>query len=266
MSLRYTFINVLVSIALLSSCSTPKGITYMQGMFEEMPQEIIQQSRITVQPDDKLSIVVSSKDPELAEVFNLAVARHQVGQSITNNNNMQQTALFTVSPSGFINYPVIGEIYIAGLNRQEVAQLIQKELISQNLLKDPVVTVEFMNTTVSVLGDVSHPGEYPIDRDDLNVIQAISKAGDLNITGLRENVLVVRKKDEKNIAYRLDLTNAQSLFQSPAFYLRQNDIVYVEPNNMKKRQSTVNGNTVQTPSLWISIISLLTTISVLVFK
>lgn len=265
MNSKHRFINSMFLSLLLTSCATPGKITYMQGMFEGMPQEVRQQSRITVQPDDKLSIVVSSKEPALAQVFNLAIAQHRIGNAALSDNNLQ-TAAFDVSPSGFINYPIIGEIYIAGLSRHEVARLIQKELISQNLLKDPIVTVEFLNATVSVLGDVSRPGEYPIDRDDLNVIQAISKAGDLNITGLRQNVLVVREKEGKSISYRLDLTDAASLFQSPAFYLRQNDIVYVEPNNMKKRQATINGNTVQTPGFWLSIASLLTTISVLIFK
>lgn len=265
MGLRYMFINILFAALLLSSCITPKKITYMQEFNEGQAQEIRQQSRITVRPDDKLSIVVSSKDPALAEVFNLTIAQHRAGYT-TSNNSSQQTAAFTVTPDGTINYPIIGEIHIAGLRKDEIARLIQDKLISQNLLKDPVVTVEFLNATVSVLGDVSRPGEYSIDRDNLNIIQAISKAGDLNITGLRQNVLVIREEDGKDIAYRLDLTDTQSLFQSPAFYLRQNDIVYIEPNNMKKRQATVNGNTVQTPGFWLSIASLLTTIAVLVFK
>lgn len=265
MNLRYLSIHLLLAALLLISCAAPKKITYMQGFNEGQTEEIKRQSRITVQADDKLSIVVSSKDPALAEVFNLSIAQHQVGSSTSSTAN-QKSAAFTVTPNGCINYPVIGEIHIAGLNRHEVARLIQDKLISQNLLKDPVVTVEFLNATVSVLGDVSRPGEYPIDKDNLNVIQAISKAGDLNITGLRQNVLVVREEEGKDIAYRLDLTDTRSLFQSPAFHLRQNDIVYIEPNKMKKRQATVNGNTMQTPGFWVSIASFLTTVAVLIFK
>lgn len=265
MNNKHAFINIMFLSLLLTSCVTPKKITYMQETFDGMSQEVRQQGRITIQPDDKLSIVVSSKDPALAEVFNLSIAQYRVGYTTSKVGN-QETAAFTVTPDGHINYPVIGEIYIEGLNRHEVARLIQDKLISQNLLKDPVVTVEFLNATVSVLGDVSRPGEYPIDKDNLNVIQAISKAGDLNITGLRQNVLVVREEEGKNRTYRLDLTDAQSLFRSPAFHLQQNDIVYVEPNNMKKRQATVNGNTMQTPGFWISIASFLTTIAVLIFK
>ena len=161
---------------------------------------------------------------------------------------------------------MLGEIKVAGMSRHDIAKLIQNELRSSEQLKDAVVTVDFLNATVSVLGDVNRPGEYPIDRDDMNVLQAISKAGDLNITGDRKNVLVVREENGKDVAYRLDLTNTASLMQSPAFYLQQNDVVYVEPNNVKKRQATVNGNTVLTPSFWLSVASFLTTIVVLIIK
>jgi polysaccharide export outer membrane protein len=113
---------------------------------------------------------------------------------------------------------------------------------------------------------VKTPGEYAIDRDDLNIIQAISKAGDLDITGMRKNVLVVRKENGVETAYRLDLTDTKSIFDSPVYHLQQDDIVYVEPNAVKKRQSTPNGNNVLTPSFWISIASFLVTVAVLIVK
>lgn len=254
----------IATAAMLVSCSAPKNITYMQGYSEGATQAVAEQRRITVQADDKLSIVVSSKDPALAEVFNLAIAQYRVGSTAGSNN--PQTAAFTVTPDGTIDYPILGEIMVAGLTRPEVAAKIKESIIANNLLKDPIVTVEFMNASISILGDVARPGEYPIDRDNLNILQAISKAGDLNITGMRENVLVVREEYGQDIAYRLDLTDTQSLMQSPAFYLQQNDVVYVEPNDTKKRQANANGNTVLTPTFWMSVISLLTTISVLIFK
>ena len=254
----------IAAAAMLVSCSAPKNITYMQGYSEGATQAVAEQRRITVQADDNLSIVVSSKDPALAEVFNLAIAQYRVGS--VNGSNNPQTAAFTVTPDGTIDYPILGEIMVAGLSRPEVAAKIKESIIAKNLLKDPIVTVEFMNASISILGDVAHPGEYAIDRDNLNIFQALSKAGDLNITGMRENVLVVREEFGQDIAYRLDLTNTQALMQSPAFYLQQNDVVYVEPNDTKKRQANANGNTVLTPTFWMSVVSLLTTISVLIFK
>lgn len=247
----------------LTSCSTPKDITYMQGFSNDAVQAVREQRRITVQPDDKLSIVVSSKDPALAEVFNLAIAQYRIGY--TNQNN-QNTSAYTVDPNGDINYPIIGKIHISGLNRHEVAEKIQNEIIQNDLLKNPVVTVEFLNATVSVLGDVAKPGEYDIDKDNMTILQALSKAGDLNITGLREQVLVVREENGQDRAYRLDLTDTQSLMQSPAYYLQQNDVVYVEPNATKKRQATPVGSTIFTPTFWISVASLLTTITALIIK
>lgn len=265
MTIKNIYLVAAATLLLASSCSVPKNITYMQGYNQDDIQMVAEQRRITVQPDDKLSIVVSSKDPQLAEVFNLAIPQYRVGNRTATNTN-PQTAAFTVSPDGYIEYPILGKLFIGGMSRQEVADLIKSKLITQNLLKDPVVTVEFMNATISVLGDVARPGEYSIDRDNLNILQAISKAGDLNITGMRQNVLVVREQNGQDIAFRLDLTDTQNLMTSPAFYLQQNDVVYIEPNSTKKRQANANGNTALTPTFWLSVASLLTTISVLIFK
>lgn len=252
-------------VLMLASCTTPKDITYMQGFNNKDVQKVAEQKRITVQPDDKLSIVVNSTDPTLAEVFNLAVSQTRVGQVGYNNYNGQISA-YTVDPDGYIQFPVLGKLKVWGMSRSEVAEMIRKKLEDDNMLKKPTVTVEFLNATVSVLGDVVRPGEYEIDRENLNIIQAISKAGDLNITGMRENVLVVREENGKNVAYRVNLTNTADLMQSPAYYLQQNDVVYVEPNGMKKRQATNNANTLMTPSFWLSVASFLTTLSVVIFN
>ena len=173
---------------------------------------------------------------------------------------------FTVSPDGTISYPLLGTLYVAGMSRTEVARMLEDKLVKEGYLKDPVVTVEFLNATISVLGDVNAPGEYPITRDNMTILQALGKAGDLKITGMRKNVLVVREEEGKDVAYRLDLTDTKSLMESPAYHLQQNDVVYVEPNDYAKRQSVVNGNSVLTPSFWISIASFLSTIAVLITK
>lgn len=256
---------VFVAVIFLSSCGTPKNITYMQGFEQGDLQSVISQRRITLQADDKVSIVVSSKDPELAQVFNLSVAQVRVGQENTSSNSTQVSA-FTVSPDGTISYPLLGTLYVAGMSRTEVARMLEDKLVKEGYLKDPVVTVEFLNATISVLGDVNAPGEYPITRDNMTILQALGKAGDLKITGMRKNVLVVREEEGKDVAYRLDLTDTKSLMGSPAYHLQQNDVVYVEPNDYAKRQSVVNGNSVLTPSFWISIASFLSTIAVLITK
>lgn len=265
-ALTKLFGSAMLLLLLATSCGTPKEITYMQGFENGDTQAVKVERRITVQPDDQLAITVSSKDPELAEVFNLLVPQRRIGNTNQSNNSNSGVASYTVDPDGDITLPLVGKMHVAGMTRTQLAAAIEKKLLDHKLLNDAVVTVNFMNASVSVLGDVAHPGEYAIDRDNLTILQALSKAGDMNITGLRQNVLVIREENGKDVAYRLDFTNTEKLMQSPAYYLQQNDVVYVEPNDTKKRQATVNGNTVLTPSFWLSVASLLTTISVLIFK
>lgn len=273
MKIKNAFIHVvLLGALMLASCSTPKNITYVQGFNTGDIQQVKQQGRIKVQADDRLSIVVTSKDPALAQVFNLAIANMRLGQMGnsgvmgSSNTNSDGVAAYTVTPDGYITFPVLGQIRVAGLERSQVAEKIKDRLISENLLKDPIVTVEFLNATVSIIGDVTSPGQYAIDRDNLNILQAISKAGDLKITGQRENVLVIREENGKDCAYRVDLTNTAELMSSPAYYLQQNDIIYVEPNDMAKRQAVNNANTLMTPSFWMSVCTFVMSIVVLIVK
>lgn len=266
---RRLLYSVLLGAALWS-CSTPKDITYLQGFDNGMSQQVQVPVRLTVQPDDKLSIVVTSRDPELAEIFNLPISNYRIGMSAANTagytSSDSRTATFTVDPDGNIDYPVLGKMQISGLSRAQVAEKIKQAIISSGLLKDPVVIVDFMNATVAVLGDVAHPGQYPIDRDEMTIFQALGKAGDLNITGMRENVLVVRREDGKEVAHRINLTDVADVMNSPVFYIRQNDVIYVEPNTTMKREANANGNTALTSSFWISVASVMTAIAVLVFK
>lgn len=152
------------------------------------------------------------------------------------------------------------------MKRVEIASYIKDELVSKNLVKDPVVTVEFMNLCFSVMGEVNAPGRFNIDRDRLTILDALSMAGDLTIYGNREKVLVLRQEGNTQRVYGVNLTSGEHIYTSPAYHLQQNDVVYVEPNSTKARQSTVNGNNVRSTSFWISLASLLTSIAVLIVK
>lgn len=253
------------------SCSAPSQVTYFQDLRPgESEQKVIAATEIKVRPGDKLSIIVNSRDPQLTQLFNLPYVGQQIGQgSVTANatsSNSQGISGYTVDEQGMIDFPVLGKIEIAGKNREEIAAFIKGELLAKNLVKDPVVTVEYMNLCISVLGEVAQPGRYSIDRDKVTVLDAISMAGDLTIYGKREKVLVLREENGVQHVYGINLCSAEHLYTSPVYYLRQNDVVYVEPNNVRARQSTVNGNNVRSTSFWISLASLLTTIAVLVFK
>ena len=253
------------------SCSTPSQISYFQDLRPgESEQQVVAATEIKVRPADKLSIIVNSRDPQLTQLFNLPYVTKQLGQgsivSSFTSNNSQGVSGYTVDEQGMIDFPVLGKIKVAGMNREEIAAFIKGELLAKNLIKDPVVTVEYMNLCISVLGEVANPGRYNIDRDKVTLLDAISMAGDLTIYGKREKILVLREEEGVQRVYGVNLCSAEHLYTSPVYYLRQNDVVYVEPNNVRARQATVNGNNVRSTSFWISLASLLTTIAVLVFK
>jgi len=256
-----------LALLCLGSCSTSRKVAYLQDAEPGFRRENTAPVPVTVQPEDKISIVVNSKNPELAEMFNLPMMTHRIGQPMNSSQGYnQQMSSYTVDSNGNIDFPILGEIHVAGLKREEIAARIKNELVRKNLVRDAVVIVEFLNMGVSVTGEVNRPGRFNIDRDHLTLLDALSMAGDLTIYGKRENVLVVRQEHGGEAYYRVNLCDSKSLHASPAYYLRQNDFVYVEPNEVRARQSTLNGNNVRTASFWMSLASLLTTLGVLIFK
>jgi polysaccharide export outer membrane protein len=254
-------IGVLALTAVLGSCATPK-VAYLSDIGTTAEMQISHPLEIRVQPEDQISILVNSKDPLLVDLFNLPIVSRQVGTNYGTTTTATARGLsgYTVDRDGYIDFPVLGKLRIAGMTREDIASFIKRELTSNDLVKDPVVTVEFMNLTVAVLGEVTHPGRFNIDKDKFTILDAISMAGDLTIYGKRDNVAVQRDENGKKVIYRVDLTSGVDLYSSPAYYMQQNDVVYVEPNLMRARQSTVNGNNVRSSSFWISLTSLLTSV------
>ena len=283
--------------ALLSSCATPKEVVYFQDLQQtDGTLAAVQAKEIRVRPDDKISIIVNSRDPQLTDLFNLPYVSRQLGQtlrSVTSTYGQSQgVSGYTVDSDGNIDFPVLGKIHVEGMTREEIGRCIKDELIGQDLVKDPIVTVEFMNLTVSVMGEVAKPGRYAIERDRITILDALSMAGDLTIYGRRDAVMVQRDRitilDALSMAgdltiygrrdavmvqrmegdtlqvYELNLVSGQDVYNSPAFYLQQNDLVYVAPNDVKVRESTVNGNNIRSTSFWISLGSLLTSVAVLI--
>ena len=250
------------------SCNSSKDVLYFQDLKagDSVAMAAIPVP-VTARPDDKISIAVNRRDPHLMALFNLPRVNKQmstVGQaSSTNVSNGQDVMGYTVDSRGEIDFPVLGKIKVEGKTREEIGAHIKNELIAKNLVKDPIVTVEFMNLCVSVLGEVNSPGRYGIDRDKTTIIDALSMAGDLTINGNRNNVTVLRQDGDVQRVYAIDLTSGRDIYSSPAYYLQQNDVIYVEPNEMRARQSTVNGNTIRSASFWISITSLVMSIVVL---
>lgn len=221
---------------------------------------------ITVQPKDQISIVVSSKDPELAALFNLTRVQQRVGSTgLNNSNNNGEISGYTLDDKGAIDFPVLGNLTVAGMTRSQIAALVKQRLKEENLVNDPVVTVEFMNLSFSVLGEVKTPGKYSISKDYITLLEAISMAGDLTIYGKRDAIFVIREDNGERVTHWVDLRSCD-LFKSPVYYLKQNDVVYVQPNKVRAGQSTLNENSVKSVGLWISIGSFLTSLGVLLFK
>lgn len=251
----------LVLSLVLFSCSIPKNISYYQDAISG-DALAVNPTFIKIQPGDKISAIVKSKDPQLSELFNLAVTSYRVG-STTSSGYSQQISCYSVATDGTIDFPILGKVKVAGKTREEVAADIKQQITAQNLIKDAVVTIEFENLHISVLGEVNKPGAFSVDRDQLTILDALGKAGDLTIYGRRDNVTVLRQEGDKQNVYHVNLNNGHELTSSPVYYLQQNDVIYVDPNNVRKRQSTVNGNNVLSTSFWISIASLVTSIAVL---
>ncbi|MCM1177479.1 MAG: polysaccharide export protein [Bacteroidales bacterium] len=259
---------VFLAVALLCSCGVAqKNIVYFQDLKEGSPEFIVEQQYIRLQPDDKISIIVNSKDPKLTALFNLAVANRTIGTTDSaSGSSASQVASYTIDSNGNIDFPVLGTVHVAGMTRTEIRELIKNRLISENLVNDAIVTVEYANLTISVLGEVSSPGKYSIDKDNMTILDALSMAGDLTINGLRNSIYVLRNEDGRQVSYTVDLLSARELYSSPVYFVRQNDVIYVEPNAMKARQSTVNGNALRSVSFWTSIVSFLASISSIIIS
>lgn len=252
-----------VAIVAFWSCGPVKDISYFQNKVVNDPEAIDKHAGIVIQPKDMLSIVVSSRNPELVAMFNLPLVNYMAGSEIVSSGAQQRLMGYVVDNEGKIDFPVLGQLDVAGLTRWDLSELIKKRLLDGGLLTDAVVTVEFMNFKVSVIGEVSRPGTFNIEGDKVTVLQAISLAGDLTIFGERENVTVIRERNGERTMYEINLCDV-SLFQSPAYYLQQNDVVYVQPSKVKARQSTTDDKALRMTSIFVSGGSLVVSLASLI--
>lgn len=261
-------------LALCSSCFVPRNVAYFQDAAYIHGMAVRQEQQFRLRPADKVNIVVNSNDPLLESQFTLSSVsqRNILGatsapNSVAGRNSAggSNTVLaYTVDEQGDIMFPVLGKVHVIGLTRSEVADMIKRRLWERDLVRDAVVTVEYVNMGVSILGEVNHPGRIDIHKDSYTIVDAITDAGDLTINGLRDCVMVFRQQDGEDLNYLVNLCSRQEMISSPAYYLQQNDVVYVLPNNKRMREAQVLGNTALTPSFWISVASLLTTIAALI--
>ena len=253
--------------AALVSCSseTYKKINYLQDINEDTSMSMTVNKGIIIQPQDQLSIIVTSRDPKMAVPFNMSVSTFYTGSELsTSGGASQRITGYIVDNSGDINFPSLGTVHVSGLNRWELQELIKDKLSDSGLLRDAVVTVEFLNFKVSVLGEVAAPGTYTVTGDKITILQALALARDLTIYGQRDNVRVIREQNGKRQIYVLNLTDSE-IFSSPAYYLQQNDVVYVTPSKVRAGQGEINENYFKSGSFWISLASIsMTTINFII--
>ena len=246
-----TSVFSLFMIGLLAGCATRKDVVYLQDVAPLMQMTVPTNYEMSIYRDDVLGISVSSKEQELVMPFNLPLVSYQLGAVYT---TQQRILGYLVDTNGEIDFPILGRIHAEGLTRMQLTNLIKNRLIKEDLVKDPIVTIQFLNFKISVMGEVNRPGEFSITSDRITLLEALSKAGDLTIYGKRDRVAVIRERGGKQTILLHDLRSAD-IFQSPCYYLQQNDIVYVEPNNARAGQSNINQN--NTVGTWLSAVSVL---------
>ncbi|WP_299519402.1 polysaccharide biosynthesis/export family protein, partial [uncultured Flavobacterium sp.] len=232
------------------SCASKKKMIYLQGIEESSTTEIVRYEP-KIQLDDLIYINVSSESIEAAAPFNLRGNAEQVV-----GGNAVQFSSYLVDNQGEINLPIIGIIKAAGLTKTELHDLLKIKL--EEYLKDPILVVRVINFKVTVMGEVKNPGNFPINSDRLTIMEALAQAGDLTPVANRENVLVVREESGIKSYYRVNLTDSE-LLKSPIYYLKQNDLIIVEPRFTKPESSVIGANL----PLTLSVISLLLTLTIL---
>lgn len=242
-----------------ASCGhkTYKNIAYFQDVEEDMSLPMDVNRGIVIQPQDKISIVVSTTNSELAKPYNLPRVTYNLGaeNDVVGSGGSSNVLGYVVDNSGNINMAGLGQLHVAGMNRWELSDYVRQILIDRKLLTEPNVTVEFMNFKVSVLGEVGSPGTYNISGDKVTILQALSLAGDLTIMGKRDNITVLREQGKERTFYHLDLRDTE-IFNSPAYYLQQSDVVYVYPSKVRAGQSRINENNFRSFNFWVSIPSM----------
>lgn len=246
---------------LACSCRTPKDVIYFQeidNLTSEQWAEMSQTYTIKIANDDLLSINVTAWDPAAVTPFNPPVyAYPEVVQGEQQIIASQNLYTYLVDRDGNINFPVVGKVHAAGLTRQELAQSLQEKIVQY--VENPLVNVQLLNFKITLMGDVSRPGSYVVKNDRVSILDAIGMAGDLQLSANRKNILVIRDNNGVKETHRMDITNP-AIFASPYFYLKQNDIVYVEPikNKQRARTSSDRSFTMSLVTSLISSISIIT--------
>ena len=243
---------LILAVVMTTSCASGKDIVYFQDEPLEDGLLMSEPKQLLYKPDDILTIHVSALDPDTVKPFNLPLISNNTSNIISAQSS-SQVQTYLIDYNGNIEFPVLGKIKVAGLTRTELTSLLVDRIGS--MAKDPIVNIRLANFTITIIGEVSNPGTFTIQDERITILEALGLANDLTIFGKRKNVLIIREVDGKKKFAKIDLTSINTV-NSPVYYLQQNDVIYVEPNNAKIRSSTYNQNN----GVLISAIGTLTTI------
>lgn len=259
--MKYFFLHrsvpLLIVAVLFFSCAARKDIVYYQDIDNIQAQAKADTYEIKIQPDDLLSIIVSAEDPEIAAPFNLRSVNVQSARMTDADFGQQSLQLYLVDSNGAIDFPVVGKLRVGGLTRTQVLDLLHSKIGAY--IKNPVINMRIANFKISVQGEVTAPGSYPVSSERVTLIEALSMAGDLTVFGKRSNILIIREVNGVKTFNRVDITKS-GFINSPFYYLAQNDVVYVEPNKSKINGAAVGPNTgviISVSSLLITLIALI---------
>ena len=255
------FISTILFAALLVGCNATKRVIYEFNKNEDV-KTLLSDGQIRIKPHDRLTVLVSSQNYELAAPFNASSSFNSLSTNpmgVSSANGLQSVQVRTVDEAGLFEMPIIGKIQCSGKTRSELANEIAKKIIDGGYVSDAMVNIQFMK--IYVLGEVTRPGQFDITRDKITVLEALAMAGDMTIFGNRANVAVIRRSadDKKYEVHELNFLEGNQM-SSPAFYLQQGDVVYVQPNKYKAATSEINQNR----TFWLSIVSTLITATSLV--
>jgi len=241
----------LVAVALIApSCATKKDILYFQNIEEVEPKAQTTQYEAVIKKDDRLAIVVSGADKTVTAPYNLTLGEMSSSGYSSSSNPENATLTYLVDPEGNINFPILGTIHVEGMTRNQLVNYLQTEIGKD--VKDPIVYVSIKNYKITVLGEVRTPGTYTMDSEKITLLQALGRAGDLNLTAEREGIILIREEDGVARHYTIDLKSAE-LLNSPYFYLQQNDVIYVPASASRVASATM------ATGIWSTALSSVTT-------
>ena len=255
--MKKQWILAVAALLSLASCGSYKKLTYLQDMEVLTTYDVKEQPNVLIGVNDKLRIVVTCQEPTLAAPFNLSTGVFSVnpetGESVTKLSSEAESG-YVVDKNGYIDFPVIGLVKAEGLTLEGLREDLIDKIIETKYIKDPIVLVEFMNFQFTVLGE-ANPGNYNVPNGHINLLEAMALAGDLKPSAKRDDVWVIRTENGQRMVYSVDM-RSKDLFESPAFNIQQNDIIYVKPlKSVKDADATKRSSVITT------VISALSTVS-----